>query len=994
MSVSDRTPLQRHDTTASQKVAGVDAAVYRDFQPGQRVMTRDGLAGVVQAVLDGPYPSTETYEVVLDGGMGGGSYGTSDLTAIGQSIQPTASASFDAPEVHHVASEDYPELSDILVERPPLEDAIAVLAGRKLAQWYVVNERGEMVGGPFNDAFEAADDRDEHIAADGGTYSVTQQGTDTSAFQDTFHNDGPDGDFDLEDYPSASFASMTPVSIRPQGANVIDWAANKINDRLPDSVKDDGQGRWSYDWCRFRRDERCYFPKDIDYDASKEAGYIVWIPVDRGYCSRSDWEDQKACEVGEPGPNSGDPNALVDATIPWEDGGFRQASLSAEAAIIAAARDEGSFKFHFHAAWKDIQAKAKRIRSGGGVRILAVTDTQVTGDVRGDEGVYQATLVREQGKQAIAMWECGCNWATYSWGRSGRWKKYEGRMCSHALALNYEVQARGWQGGTVTEDATTPTWAKDVKLPGDRSRPGDWQVGQPRAAVLAMAPIKADPSIEEIVAWYVSQAHVEEPKLTRLITELAGHNGGKPEGLEYRYKKPDKIEDKIHRKPRQGDPRSWVDDALRYTVVLHPAIYSAQVQDILYGLEEAGYRVVEESNTWPRGDSYSDLKYVIEGQTGLHAEVQFHTEESMELKQRTLHVMYEEFRSPSTPLRRKQELYDIMARYWEKVEIPEDVLQFPVLRTYPRPASLDPTLQRSIASLITEARGKGPYGRVQGRVMLMVSLLPDGLVKFEGDLIVPVNRVVHPRYDPRAGLSFHGSLQAQADITFTDEGLYELMGELALPPWDDQQGGYLGGELDCAPMAEHIQERVEQTRIAAADPLDDDLADLPQDPEPWDDGDWSGEDEAMRDVFGDHEAMLNDDPEPALPSTDGSAGDEIDHMVAQAMGVNASLSGQTAPQAAPGLSWLMEGVGHATASSAADSGDIAAAAAAFLETGQVPDGGIQAQAGKRFSPAEQMQIINEGEGEGVTAGNLGLLDISGTHYEALEASLSDDEHLW
>lgn len=51
---------------------------------------------------------------------------------------------------------------------------------------------------------------------------------------------------------------------------------------------------------------------------------------------------------------------------------------------------------------------------------------------------------------------------------------------------------------------------------------------------------------------------------------------------------------------------------------------------------------------------------------------------------------------------------------------------------------------------------------------------------------------------------------------------------------------------------------------------------------------------------------------------------------------------------------------------------------------------------KAFSPAEQAQLINEGEG--VTASNLDRLDISGTHYEALEAALetesAEEDDLW
>ena len=196
MSVSPRSPFQRHQTAAHQHLAGLDPEVFSAFKVGQRVMTRDGLPGVVEAVLDGPYPSTEAYEVVLDGGMGGGTYGPSDLTSMGEKISATASLDDEDEEgsTAHVASEDYPELTDILVRRPPLEDSIAVSASLHLAEWVVVDSGGNVVESGFSDSFTAADARDEHIAADGGTYNVEQRTSDTSAFQDTFSGDGPEGD--------------------------------------------------------------------------------------------------------------------------------------------------------------------------------------------------------------------------------------------------------------------------------------------------------------------------------------------------------------------------------------------------------------------------------------------------------------------------------------------------------------------------------------------------------------------------------------------------------------------------------------------------------------------------------------------------------------------------------------------------------------------------------------------------------------------------------
>jgi 2'-5' RNA ligase len=105
-------------------------------------------------------------------------------------------------------------------------------------------------------------------------------------------------------------------------------------------------------------------------------------------------------------------------------------------------------------------------------------------------------------------------------------------------------------------------------------------------------------------------------------------------------------------------------------------------------------------------------------------------------------------------------------------------------------------------------------------------------------------------------------------------------------------------------------------------------------------------------------AIMHDEPEPALPSTDGVDED--------AMAMEASSR-----------SWLLGGSGPSQdAAGAISDSDIAARAAAFVKEGV-----------KSFTKDEQRDLITEGVTEGVRAGNLDSLDIRGTHYEAL---LDDD----
>lgn len=129
-------------------------------------------------------------------------------------------------------------------------------------------------------------------------------------------------------------------------------------------------------------------------------------------------------------------------------------------ALVRAAALSPSLAFHVTAAWRDVQAKAKAIRTKGGVRIVAVQSDAVVAQVQGDHNVYQSSILRAPGSQKVATWECGCKWAAYSWGRKGPYKKYEGRMCSHALALHYEAQSQGMFGGQVAEQPKAPKWMR------------------------------------------------------------------------------------------------------------------------------------------------------------------------------------------------------------------------------------------------------------------------------------------------------------------------------------------------------------------------------------------------------------------------------------------------------------------------------------------------------------------------------------------------------
>jgi len=188
--------------------------------------------------------------------------------------------------------------------------------------------------------------------------------------------------------------------------------------------------------CRFRRDTQCYYPHLLDEEHSRIAGYAVWFVDERGACWRRTWDKQRACPVSEPGPNSRQPDALIECTRNWDDGGQRDGKPR------PAMKPAGAKT----AAWSDVRAKAQAIRAAGGVRIIDVSGMQITAEVKSTTGnVYQPSLLLGPNKK-VDYWLCTCAWQAYAWERTGKWRKYEGRQCAHALALLYEVQSQGMFG--------------------------------------------------------------------------------------------------------------------------------------------------------------------------------------------------------------------------------------------------------------------------------------------------------------------------------------------------------------------------------------------------------------------------------------------------------------------------------------------------------------------------------------------------------------------
>jgi hypothetical protein len=154
-----------------------------------------------------------------------------------------------------------------------------------------------------------------------------------------------------------------------------------------------------------------------------------------------------------------------------------------------------------------------------------------------------------------------------------------------------------------------------------------------------------------------------EPKTTEMVTAMAAEHGGEMVGLEQRLKTTDSLARKIDAdsvKEHDGDraaAAASVSDSLRYTTVFDNDTYTAGTAATLKSLEADGYSI-RAKNFWSDGDDYQGMN-VKATKDGVTVELQFHTRDSVRVKETQLHPVYEEYRK-STDNTKRRELWDRM----------------------------------------------------------------------------------------------------------------------------------------------------------------------------------------------------------------------------------------------------------------------------------------------------------------------------------------------
>ena len=208
-------------------------------------------------------------------------------------------------------------------------------------------------------------------------------------------------------------------------------------------------------------------------------------------------------------------------------------------------------------------------------------------------------------------------------------------------------------------------------------------------------------AVNDVVGTMLEKAHAVEVESTGLLQQLCADAGGRMHGLDFRFKTESSLFRKlIARLDRQLKGNEHipsfvpsltvitreVDDCLRYTIVLPTERYTDGVQSTLASLTDAETGIASEvwiGNFWstePNCTTYMGINSFVKlrpekspESTPYTFELQFHTEESIALKDGHSHELYELFRSPGLSQEAKLEYYRQLKEIWNEVAVPPNI---------------------------------------------------------------------------------------------------------------------------------------------------------------------------------------------------------------------------------------------------------------------------------------------------------------------------------
>ena len=144
---------------------------------------------------------------------------------------------------------------------------------------------------------------------------------------------------------------------------------------------------------------------------------------------------------------------------------------------------------------------------------------------------------------------------------------------------------------------------------------------------------------------YYNKAIVNEPEITKHVINVANSSNMDVLGLDCRIKLKDSYLRKIRTNYSPNGNEYEINDILRYTYGSDVSNLTARTIQSIDKHASLGYNTIKVKNSWLDTDNpYNGINTIIQSPTGQKFELQYHTKESYELKDGTLHDLYEKQR--------------------------------------------------------------------------------------------------------------------------------------------------------------------------------------------------------------------------------------------------------------------------------------------------------------------------------------------------------------
>lgn len=184
-------------------------------------------------------------------------------------------------------------------------------------------------------------------------------------------------------------------------------------------------------------------------------------------------------------------------------------------------------------------------------------------------------------------------------------------------------------------------------------------------------------SVNATATELLKKAKAAEPKITDDLQEIVKGTSGRLEGLEYRLKGRDSLVRKIKSDVLEGaaldDVKSRLYDLVRYTECSSSKTLVNDYITTINELESKGYKVLRVKNTLRKKDvAYRGINTVIETPGGYKFELQFHTPESLDIKEK-VHKLYERRRIDGISQEEAERLDDEMIALSNSIPDPDDI---------------------------------------------------------------------------------------------------------------------------------------------------------------------------------------------------------------------------------------------------------------------------------------------------------------------------------